>query len=284
MKIKELEELTGVTKQNIRFYESKGLLMPQRNPENDYREYSEEDVRRLQMIKMFRMLDMPIEEIRKLLQGECSMEAVMEEHLNQLLYREQQLKGAIEICKDLLHRDMEQIEPEAVLEKMETMGRSGQIFADILHDYKLVSEFEQKKSFSFKPDTMALNPQEFREALEQFAGAEGAELVMLQGGMYPVFLLDGVEYTAHRTFGRYGAVIHCEMTRPELYEPEELKAMPEGKKKKLKMIRIAIQLFGVFFICWLMTMGRSIGATIVVFLVMVVLPGTWYGWKMRRWK
>lgn len=284
MKIKELEVLTGVTKQNIRFYESKGLLFPQRNPENDYREYTEEDVKRLQMIKMFRMLDVPIEEIRKMLQGECALETVIEEHLNQLIYREHQLKGAIEICKELLHQDMEYVEPKTVLDKMETMRKTGQTFADIFNDYKLVCDFEQKKAFSFKPDNMALNPHEFQESLEQFAREEGAELVMIKGGMYPIFLLDGVEYTANRTFGRYGAVIHCEMTRPDLYEPEELKTMPERKKKRLRMIRIAVQLLGIFFIGWLMTMGRSPVATIVVFLVMVLLPGTWHGRMLKRWK
>lgn len=58
MNIKELETLTGVTKRNIRFYEKKGLLTPYRNPQNYYREYTDEDVKRLRAIKLFRLLDM----------------------------------------------------------------------------------------------------------------------------------------------------------------------------------------------------------------------------------
>lgn len=39
MNIKETEKITGISKQNIRFYESNGLLKPKRNQDNNYREY-----------------------------------------------------------------------------------------------------------------------------------------------------------------------------------------------------------------------------------------------------
>ena len=44
MKINEVEQLVGITKKNIRFYENQGLLHPDRNKTNGYREYSDEDV------------------------------------------------------------------------------------------------------------------------------------------------------------------------------------------------------------------------------------------------
>lgn len=43
MKIKQVEELVGITKKNIRFYEEQGLLEVKR-AENGYREYSLNDV------------------------------------------------------------------------------------------------------------------------------------------------------------------------------------------------------------------------------------------------
>lgn len=52
MKIYQVEELVGITKKNIRFYEEQKLLCPKRNPENDYREYSLEDVRQLATKRM----------------------------------------------------------------------------------------------------------------------------------------------------------------------------------------------------------------------------------------
>ena len=50
MKINQVEELTGITKKNIRFYEEQKLISPQRNPANGYREYSMEDVKQLSRI------------------------------------------------------------------------------------------------------------------------------------------------------------------------------------------------------------------------------------------
>ena len=53
MKIKQVEELVGITKKNIRFYEEQGLLQIER-AENGYREYHQKDVIRLQEIKLLR--------------------------------------------------------------------------------------------------------------------------------------------------------------------------------------------------------------------------------------
>ena len=58
MKIKQVEELVGITRKNIRFYEEQGLLSVER-AENGYREYSLKDVKRLQEIRFLRKLLSP---------------------------------------------------------------------------------------------------------------------------------------------------------------------------------------------------------------------------------
>ena len=60
MKIKQVEELVGITRKNIRFYEDQGLLNVER-AENGYREYHQADVIRLQEIKLFRKMDISID-------------------------------------------------------------------------------------------------------------------------------------------------------------------------------------------------------------------------------
>ncbi|MCR5229198.1 MAG: MerR family transcriptional regulator, partial [Solobacterium sp.] len=52
MKINQVEELTGITRKNIRFYEEEGLISPKRNPANGYREYSLQDVDHLNRIRL----------------------------------------------------------------------------------------------------------------------------------------------------------------------------------------------------------------------------------------
>ena len=75
MKINQVEQLVGITKKNIRFYEEQGLLSPGRNRENGYRDYTEEDVKKLEQIKLLRKLGLPLEEIRMMQAGGRQYEA-----------------------------------------------------------------------------------------------------------------------------------------------------------------------------------------------------------------
>ena len=69
MKIKDVEKRVGITKANIRYYEKEGLLSPVRDQENNYREYSEGDVKRLEQIKVLRALGISIADIKELNTG-----------------------------------------------------------------------------------------------------------------------------------------------------------------------------------------------------------------------
>lgn len=60
MNIKQASDASGVPSRNIRYYEQEGLLCPSRNPENDYRIYTDRDVHTLKLIRALRMLDMPL--------------------------------------------------------------------------------------------------------------------------------------------------------------------------------------------------------------------------------
>jgi DNA-binding transcriptional MerR regulator len=73
MLIKEVEQLTGIKRKNIRFYEKEGLLNPNRNSENRYRTYTNDDVRRLKEIKLLRKLGVSIVDIKQVQSGELSL-------------------------------------------------------------------------------------------------------------------------------------------------------------------------------------------------------------------
>ena len=72
MTIKELEQRTGVTRTNIRFYESQGLLCTKRL-DNGYRDYSGEDVRTLEKILLLRALRLDIVSFRRIQRQESSL-------------------------------------------------------------------------------------------------------------------------------------------------------------------------------------------------------------------
>lgn len=133
MKINQVEELVGITKKNIRFYEEQELIAPKRNPENGYREYSLTDVEQLNKIKFLRKLDVSIEQIRRLQKGELSLTDCMEKHVTNLSQKQHQLELTKEICQKFLSDtdNYESLDSARYLEEMERLEEGGAHFMDV---------------------------------------------------------------------------------------------------------------------------------------------------------
>lgn len=67
MNTNEVASLSGVSVRTLHHYDAIGLLCPERNPENGYREYGEEELDRLQQILFFKECGFPLAMIQKLL-------------------------------------------------------------------------------------------------------------------------------------------------------------------------------------------------------------------------
>lgn len=245
--IKEVEAATGISKQNIRYYERQGLLAPVRNPENDYREYTDEDISRLQKIKLFRKLDMPIEEIRKLLDGSLSLEEALEQQKKRLAQEKERLSDALAFCGEIKEQNIITLDAERYLKKMEEREQSGSVFADFMSDFRKVVKAEGEREFSFMPDNACMTKEEFTESLFRYADENELELVITKESMYPEFTINGVAYTAERIFSRHGAIVNCRMQYPDEAIPE---GMPKKRYKKLKILNglIPITLLIAYFV------------------------------------
>ena len=104
MNIKEIEERSGLSRANIRYYEQEGLLAPARR-ENKYRDYSEEDLETLLRIALLRNLGFSLEEIRRLQSGEADFAAAMRERSAALESEGQRLLAARNVC-DAISREV----------------------------------------------------------------------------------------------------------------------------------------------------------------------------------
>ena len=133
MKIYQVEELVGITKKNIRFYEDQKLLCPKRNPQNDYREYSLEDVRQLEKIKLLRKLSVPIEEIRLIQNGKLSLTQSMNRQIERIEKEEQSAQVMKELCARLRDEtaDLKTLKASFYLLEMDKMESQGTKFKDI---------------------------------------------------------------------------------------------------------------------------------------------------------
>lgn len=204
MNTKQMEELTGITRQNIRYYEKLNLLEPVRDPENAYRDYSNEDVRRLKLIKMLRMLDMPIKEIGQVLNGNVSLQEAVAKQQENLAKQQKQLQAALEVCTDIRKDKSESIDVDGYLNRMEQMAKGGSVFARIVDDYKQVAQEESSRQISFYSERPVNTAGMLEQSIRMYAKEQHKKLQMKKPGMYPELTLDGVLYTAVRVLEKDG--------------------------------------------------------------------------------
>ena len=283
MNIKEAENLSGISGQNIRYYEKQGLISPKRNRINSYREYGEEDIRILKTIRMLRMLDMPIEQIRLILKGDLSMGDALDMQKVRLEVQAKKLQSAISFCEQMgkEKRTLKELDIDSCLEHMEKNTARDGYFTRWVEDYRKIAREEAQRVFTFIPDDAVTNPREFTNALLAYAKEKNLNLVITKEGMYPEFEIDGVEYRAERNYGRAYrvpvAVIHCEMIHPELYETE----MEPKRRRWVKILYHSLPALGFIFLIFLM-MGGTGGLSLseffttkegVILLILIVILG-----------
>ena len=99
MKISEAAKLTGLNVSSVRFYERKGLLMPQREDGSKYRDYTDEDVQRIRQILLYRKMGISVETIELILKEKAVPGEILAEQKRVLEEQITELKGASELCK-----------------------------------------------------------------------------------------------------------------------------------------------------------------------------------------
>ena len=131
MKIKFVEELVGITRKNIRFYEEQGLLNPQR-AENGYREYEEADVHRLMQIKLLRKLGVSIEDIRRVFDGKLSLCDCLDRQQEELERQKESLTKMQAVSDQIIasHVSLENLNTESYLDQIQQMEKEGMDFMD----------------------------------------------------------------------------------------------------------------------------------------------------------
>lgn len=132
MKIKQVEELVGITSKNIRFYENQGLLTPER-AENGYREYHEQNIEALKKIKLLRKLGISVEEIRAVLNHSRSLEDCLEKYLAVLEKEQENLLNMQRLSDAILQQrdSIDTLNTNEWLEEMEKLEKEGVDFVNV---------------------------------------------------------------------------------------------------------------------------------------------------------
>lgn len=96
MNIHEVVQRTGLTKKAIRYYEANGLIKPSINPENQYREYDADDIRRLRLVAALRLVGFSISDIKAVIDDKTKTITAL---------RQQLLRTAANIAQQSAVRD-----------------------------------------------------------------------------------------------------------------------------------------------------------------------------------
>lgn len=242
LSINQVEKSTGVSKRNIRFYEKEELLFPKRNAENGYRVYDESDIWRLKVIKMLRMLDMPLEEIKGILEEKKPLGEAIAQHQMELEEKQKELQRAILFCEQMKEIELSGLDVDGCLTRMEDEKGDG-FFKLWVDDYKRVVEANKYMDFTFEAERFIENEREFTDELLDYANRENLNLVITKESMSPEFTIDGMEYKAIRYYGRYSTVmVRCER------KDREIKG--EGIAEKRKLVQYIIHKYIWYLVLW----------------------------------
>lgn len=105
--IGELAQLSGLTTHTIRFYESAGVLKPNRRAANGHRRYQENDVLWIEFVLKLKLAGMPLTEIKQYAdlreQGDSTLQqrlAMLKLHRDRLATRMSELSECSKILDD----------------------------------------------------------------------------------------------------------------------------------------------------------------------------------------
>ena len=105
MTIKDVEERTGLSRSNIRFYEKEKLIEPLRNESNGYRDYSENDVENIKKIAYLRTLGISIEDIQSIISEKVTLQEMLEKQKEVLKNQITDLNKAKLMCEKMLDEE-----------------------------------------------------------------------------------------------------------------------------------------------------------------------------------
>ena len=111
MNIGELSALSRVSVRTLRHYDKLGLLKPARVTDSGYRQYDEASVQRLHMILLFRELEFPLADIRRIIDApDFDPAAALEKQITLLTMRREHIDNLIRLAKGMKTKGMDHMD------------------------------------------------------------------------------------------------------------------------------------------------------------------------------
>ncbi len=169
MKISEVAELTGLSISNIRFYERKGLIAPDRRVDSKYRDYTLSDVDLIKRIVLYRKMDLSIEEIQSILTDVIDDREVVKAHISSLKEKQEMLNNSIELCQMFIDDEEENFDMDYYLGYVKQEENKGKLYSKM---DELYIDFEEFSKNTVLPDNWLISvfiPEVWRKRISVFA-------------------------------------------------------------------------------------------------------------------
>ncbi len=102
MTVNEVSKLTGVSIRTLQYYDTIGLLPPTEYTEAGYRLYDDTAMERLQQILLFRELEFPLKEIKRIIDfPDFNRNKALEQQIKLLTMKKEHLEGLISFARKI---------------------------------------------------------------------------------------------------------------------------------------------------------------------------------------
>ncbi|MDO5441854.1 MAG: MerR family transcriptional regulator, partial [Bacillota bacterium] len=106
MTVNEVSKLTGISVRTLHYYDEIGLLHPASVLDTGYRLYDDENLKRLQQIMLFRELEFPLKEIKKIIDNpDFDTARALENQIELLSLRREHLDNLIQHAKEMQKKE-----------------------------------------------------------------------------------------------------------------------------------------------------------------------------------
>lgn len=169
MTVNEVSKLTGVSVRTLQYYDKIGLLPATAYTQAGYRQYDDTAIEKLQQILLFRELEFPLKDIKKIISSpDFDKSKALEQQIELLMLKKEHLENLITLAREIKLTGVKNMDFTAFdTQKIDEYARQAKESWGETDEYK---EFEEK--------TKNVTPSEMKDKGEQLMAivAEFGEL------------------------------------------------------------------------------------------------------------
>lgn len=155
--VHEVSLLTGVSIRTLQYYDKLGLLHPTEYTESGYRLYDDTALEKLQQILLFRELEFPLKEIKRIIESpDFETHKALEQQIMLLTLKKEHIESLIELASELKATGVKQpmnFEPFDTA-KIEAYAAKAKASWGATNEYK---EYEEKSKGRSEEDNSSVN-------------------------------------------------------------------------------------------------------------------------------